>query len=495
MLFNSFNFIVFCLIVVMVYFIMPHKIKYIWLLGASYYFYMCWNPKYSLLIILSTAITFLSGILLGKDDLTQKNLRRCVMAATILLNLGMLVVFKYGNFIVSNINQISRGMGWGSLSALDILLPVGISFYVFQGLGYTIDVYRRETVPEKNFFRYALFISFFPQLVAGPIERSGRLLCQLKEMDKRRMWSYSSIAEGFIGTLWGFFLKVVIADRLAIFVDCIWNEYRNYGTIMLMLAAIGFSLQIYCDFSGYSAIAIGVSKIMRIEIMQNFNTPYFARSIKEFWQRWHISLSTWFKDYLYIPLGGNRCSEIQNYCNLLTTFLLSGLWHGAGWNFVIWGALHGLYQIAGRLLKPLKKTIYSVFHFKTDTVGWRMGECLTTFLMVTFAWIFFRSESFTEACSFIHQMIFNNDIDRIAEAGMYGIDWGRLQGGVLLLSLTLLIIVSLIRKFRNQTIDVFLMEQPLLFRWAGIILILFMILIYGAYGREFDAQQFVYFQF
>jgi D-alanyl-lipoteichoic acid acyltransferase DltB (MBOAT superfamily) len=221
--------------------------------------------------------------------------------------------------------------------AFDLLLPVGISFYTFQALSYTIDVYRKDVVPEKNIFRYALFVSFFPQLVAGPIERSGRLLTQLKELDNRRLWSYDSIVRGCIVAIWGFFLKMVISDRISIFVDTVWDNYQNYGTIMLLLAACGFSIQIYCDFAGYSAIAIGVSKIMGINLMENFDTPYFSRNIKEFWRRWHISLSTWFKDYLYIPLGGSRCTAIRNSINIMITFLISGLWHGAGWRFVIWG--------------------------------------------------------------------------------------------------------------------------------------------------------------
>lgn len=496
MLFNSYEFLIFCPSVIGIYFIVPKKIKYIWLLAASYYFYMCWNPWYSLLMAFSTVVTFISGIFLGKCDSKEATKKRCIVAASLVINLGILGVFKYGNFLVLNIN---RAMGYvgidRSIPMLDVLLPVGISFYTFQALSYTIDVYREKIAPEKNLFKYALFVSFFPQLVAGPIERSGHLLKQIKELDKHRLWSYDSIVRGFILALWGFFQKMVIADRLAVFVNTIWESYQDYGTIMLILAAIAFSLQIYCDFSGYSSIAIGVSKIMGIDLMENFNTPYFARSIRDFWRRWHISLSTWFKDYLYIPLGGNQCSAIKNYLNLLITFAVSGLWHGAGWHFVLWGGIHGLYQVIGKMLRPIKKKVYSTLHFKTESVSWRIGECGMTFALVTFAWIFFRSATLSEAGSFVHQIISNGDLNRVLQGGLYGIDWSGMQGNVLLLSLILLLLVSLIRKITNQTIDIFLMNQTLLFRWGTMIFLLFMIIIFGEYGQQFDAQQFVYFQF
>lgn len=496
MLFNSYEFVIFCPIVIGVYFLLPRKVKYIWLLGASYYFYMCWNPWYSMLMALSTMVTYLSGILLGRCTSVQTARKRSIVAASVVINLGILGIFKYADFFFMNVNELTGRMGleWG-IPALNILLPVGISFYTFQALSYTIDVYRGEIIPEKNLLRYALFVSFFPQLVAGPIERSGNLLQQMKEIDKRRLWSYDSVVSGSILALWGFFQKMVIADRLALLVDSIWESYQDYGTIMLILAVAGFSVQIYCDFAGYSAIAIGVSKIMGIKLMENFDTPYFARNIRDFWKRWHISLSSWFKDYLYIPLGGGKCSKIRNYLNLLVTFLISGLWHGAGWHFVLWGGIHGIYQIIGRMLNPIKKKLYRIMKFKTDSISWRMGECGVTFILVSFAWIFFRAESLSEAVSFIHQMLYNMDMGRVKTEGLYGINWGDIQGNILIISLVLLFLASLIKKITNQTIDEFLMNQTILFRWCSVILLLFMIIIYGEYGQGFDAQQFVYFQF
>ncbi len=496
MLFNSYDFLIFAPIVIGIYFIIPKRIKYIWLLITSYYFYMCWNPYYSLLIAFSTVVTYLSGVLLGRCKDSQVVQKRLILAASLVLNLGILSVFKYGNFLIVNINRILSVIGIvAKVPSLDILLPVGISFYTFQALSYTIDVYRGDIAPEKNLFRYALFVSFFPQLVAGPIERSGRLLLQLKELDKRRLWSFDSIVRGSIVAIWGFFLKMVISDRISIFVDAVWDNYQNYGAIMLWLATMGFAIQIYCDFAGYSSIAIGVSKIMGIELMENFDTPYFARSIKEFWGRWHISLSTWFKDYLYIPLGGSRCSKLRNYINLMITFVVSGLWHGAGWSYVAWGGIHGLYQVIGKISRPIKDKIFKMFNFKTDSLSWHIGECITTFNLLTFALIFFRAESLSEAKNFIYKIISDFDLGRIVNQGLYGINWDDLQVNVLIFSLILLLLVSLIKYVMKQTIDEFLMNQTIVFRWISIIFVIFIIIMYGEYGSQFDASQFIYFQF
>ncbi|NBI89225.1 MBOAT family protein, partial [Lachnospiraceae bacterium] len=313
MVFNSTSFLIFFPIVVLVYFIMPRKIRYIWLLIASYYFYMSWNAKYAILIGFSTIITYLSGLCIGWINGSGVNnkvkVKKIVVAASFGINILILVVFKYSGFILDSLNIILKESGIRVLEMpFDIVLPVGISFYTFQALSYTMDVYRGDISAEKNILKYALFVSFFPQLVAGPIERSINLISQISEIPKTKI-EYERIANGLIIMVWGFFLKLVIADRIAILVNTVFDRYYMYGTVELIVAAMGFALQIYCDFSSYSTIAIGASQIMGITLMENFNVPYFSRSIKEFWRRWHISLSTWFKDYLYIPLGGNRCSR------------------------------------------------------------------------------------------------------------------------------------------------------------------------------------------
>ena len=336
MLFNSTEFIIFFPITLILYWIFPKRYRYICLFIASYTFYMFWNPKYALLMGTSTVITFLSGVLIEK-----LKYKRTVVAFSFIINLAILVFFKYFDFLLQNINIVLSVFNIKLIEKpFDIILPVGISFYTFQALSYTIDVYRGEIKSEKNIIKYALFVSFFPQLVAGPIERSKNLLIQIDNLDKVKRFDYDRITEGLILMLFGYFQKMVIADRAAILVDTVFNSYYEYNSMALILAAVFFAIQIYCDFGSYSLIAIGTAKVMGINLMENFNTPYFARGIKEFWGRWHISLSTWFRDYLYIPLGGNRCSKIRRSFNILVTFLVSGLWHGANFTFIAWGAIH-----------------------------------------------------------------------------------------------------------------------------------------------------------
>lgn len=338
MIFNSLHFLFFFPLVILIYFFLPGKLRALWLLMASYYFYMCWNPKYIVLIVVSTVITWLSGMILGRFSASSQLFRKSVMAVCLVCNMGILVFFKYSDFILDNMNALFRKLGIALVaSPFDIILPVGISFYTFQALSYTIDVYRGHIKAEQNLLTYALFVSFFPQLVAGPIERSGNLLSQIKELPNKRIWNYERITNGLILMVWGYFQKMVIADRIAVIVDTVFSSYYMYGSFELIVAAVGFAVQIYCDFSSYSTIAIGASQIMGITLMENFRMPYFSKSIQEFWHRWHISLSTWFRDYLYISLGGNRCSKLKRYCNLLITFLVSGLWHGANWTYIFWG--------------------------------------------------------------------------------------------------------------------------------------------------------------
>lgn len=278
----------------------------------------------------------------------QKQLfvKKSVVAGSFLINLGILFFFKYFDFILDNLNNVLKGFNIEVLNKpFDIILPVGISFYTFQALSYTMDVYREEIKAEKNILKYALFVSFFPQLVAGPIERSKNLLMQINTVPLKKLLNYERIMSGLSTMLYGYFLKMVIADRIAVIVNTVYDQYYMFGSVELVFASICFAIQIYCDFSSYSMIAVGAAKVMGFDLMENFNTPYFASSIKDFWRRWHISLSTWFRDYLYIPLGGNRCSTVRKYFNLILTFLISGLWHGAQWHYILWGG--GAWNLSG----------------------------------------------------------------------------------------------------------------------------------------------------
>lgn len=461
---------------------------------------MSWNPQYAILIAISTLLTYASGILIEKCSSSKLRkailYKRTIVIVCISLNLLILGIFKYSNFIIGSINHVLQYFRVGAgIQKVDLLLPVGISFYTFQALGYIIDVYRGNTEAEKNIIRYALFVSFFPQLVAGPIERSGNLLRQIKDIKSIQLRNAQRIISGVILMIWGFFVKMVIADRLAILVDTVFNDYQMYGSTELCLAAIGFAIQIYCDFSGYSFIAIGAAKIMGFSLMENFCAPYFAVSVKDFWNRWHISLSSWFKDYLYIPLGGSRKGIIRKLFNKIVVFSVSGLWHGADWSYAAWGGIHGIYQVLGDVMGLCKEKILKKMHIKTQCFSWKLLRMAVTFVLVDFAWIFFRADSIKDAFCFIKRIFIRPTPWILFNGGIYELGLGRTEMDVLGVSLGILFFTELIRYKKRMTIDAFLIEQNLWFRWGMMILLISMIFIFGKYGPEFDARQFIYFQF
>lgn len=497
MVFNSYEFLVFFPIVVLVYFVIPKKIRHLWLLVTSYYFYMCWNPKYVILIALSTIVTYAAGLLIHRANEKKKSAvsKKGIVAVSFIVNLGILGFFKYSNFMITNMNLFLEKMHISSMQCLDIVLPVGISFYTFQVLSYTADVYRGEIKAERNILKYALFVSFFPQLVAGPIERSGNMLSQINRVEKLKLWNLERFSEGLLLMLWGFFQKMVIADRISIFVDAVYSEYWMYGSVELVIATVFFAIQIYCDFGSYSLIATGAAKAMGFELMENFNTPYFSKSIQEFWRRWHISLSTWFRDYLYIPLGGSRCSKIRKYLNVMITFLVSGLWHGASWSFVIWGGLHGIYQIVGDLLMPVRNKIKEVFHMNTHCMSYDLGRIIITFSLTCFAWIFFRMNSLSNSIAFIKRMFTRPNPWVLHDQSLYNIGLDRTEMNILIVSLAALLLVDLIRCLKGMTIARFLKEQNTWFRWGIALILFFSTVIYGIYGPSYDPVQFIYFQF
>lgn len=492
MLFNSLQFGIFFPVVVLLYLVMPRRMRCLWLLFASYFFYMGWNPKYALLILTSTVITWGSGLLM--DRLPDK--KKLVVAASFVLNLSILFVFKYFDFLLANVNGL---LGMLHLTAVkkpfDVLLPVGISFYTFQALGYTVDVYRGTIRPERSFLRYALFVSFFPQLVAGPIERSGNLLTQIQELPTKKLWDYDRIAGGLTLMLWGLFQKMVIADRIAVLVDEVFNNYQMHGWFGLSVGAVAFALQIYCDFASYSTIAIGAALVMDFRLMENFDTPYFSRSVSEFWRRWHISLSSWFRDYLYIPMGGSRCSKWKRYRNLLVTFLVSGLWHGAAWTYVVWGGIHGLYQVLGYELKGVRDWVNQRLHTKTDCLSYKLGQVLVTFFLTDLAWIFFRAPSLADALTYLRRMFTRLDFWSLFNGEIYCLGLERQELNILFLSLICLVLVDLVQYFGRKRLDVFLKEQNLWFRWGVLLFLIGAVAVFGIYGPGYDAKQFIYFQF
>ncbi len=409
MLFNSLSYAIFLPLVFIIYWLLPHKYRWILLFIASYYFYMSWNAKYVFLIFFTTFISYLAAILIEK----YQHKKKLILSLSIIICIGILVFFKYLNFFFEIINEILNLINiQNNKIVLNILLPVGISFYTFQTLSYVIDVYRGNIKAEKHFGYYATFVSFFPQLVAGPIERPENLLPQLK---KEKQFDYNNAILGLKIMAYGFFKKIVVADNLAFYVDKVYNNLPYYQGFSLLLAAIFFSIEIYCDFSGYSDIAKGSAYLLNIELMDNFKAPYFSTNIKEFWSKWHISLSSWFKDYIYIPLGGNRCSKIKHYSNLFITFLISGLWHGANITFVIWGGLNGLLQIFEDIFNIKKiKNVYSPLWFI---------KVIITFTIMTLTWIFFRAQNINEAIYVFNNMFIGIDnFKNYIVSGLYSFD-------------------------------------------------------------------------
>ena len=409
------------------------------------------------------------------------------MALCLILNLGILFFFKYFGFFTQNINSLFAAAGISlTIPAFDIILPVGISFYTFQALGYSIDVYRGTINAEKNFFKYALFVSFFPQLVAGPIERSKNLLGQL---DKPRPFCYENMKNGLLMMGWGLFEKMVIADRVAQLVNTVYGDYQNQSGAALAVATLLFAVQIYCDFAGYSDIAIGAAQVMGIRLMQNFKRPYFSKSIAEFWRRWHISLSSWFKDYLYFPLGGSRVGKLKTFRNVMIVFLVSGMWHGASWSFIIWGAVHGAYQIVGALIRPLSFKIIK----NRQNLFVRAALIIKTFILVDFAWIFFRAQSMTVAIAVIAKIFTGFNPKSLLNGGLFELGLDKANFIMALISIFILFCVSLIR--RRHSIRAFLARQNIVIRWAFYFAVIFTILIFGVYGPGYSAAQFIYFQF
>lgn len=436
------------------------------LLIASYYFYMYWEPAYALLLLTSTVVTFFAG--LGIDYFEDKRKKKLCLAGCVILNLSILFLFKYYNFIGSNIEILLHANGIAfDVPKFGLLLPVGISFYTFQALGYSIDVYRGTIKVERNFATYALFVSFFPQLVAGPIERSNNLLPQFKT---KHSIDYNTIMSGIMLMAWGYFMKLVLADRCGLFVDMIYNNVNHHTGGSYLLASLLFPFQIYGDFAGYSLIAIGVARVLGFHLMENFHRPYFACSIGEFWHRWHISLSTWFKDYVYIPLGGNRVSRLRNYFNLFVTFSISGIWHGANWTFVCWGMFHGCLLCIEKALGIGKRE----YHGIGKALHW-----LLTFVMVCFAWIFFRANNLQDAITIC--------------AGIFTKMGKPAPEYAIILSILMALSILLLKEMKDEFgWNIHLSESKYwLVRHLYLIIIAAYILLFGV----LDGGQFIYFQF
>ena len=484
MLFNSNAFYIFFPIVFTVYWIIPAKYRWGVLLISSYYFYMSWNIKYVTLILTTTLVSYCAALLMERTESRRK--KKLCLTSALLISFGILFFFKYFNFLSKSVTDVLQSFAIPvGQATLNLMLPVGISFYTFQTLSYVIDVYRGEVKACRHFGKYATFISFFPQLVAGPIERTRNLLPQI---EGEHTFHTEKGIRGAKMIAWGFFKKIAIADTVAIYVDTVYNAAESFTGFPLLLATVLFTFQIYCAFSGYSDIAVGTAGLLDIDLMINFKSPYFSASIREFWSRWHISLSTWFRDYVYIPLGGNRRGPWRTRWNLLVTFLVSGLWHGADWTYVLWGGIHGLGQI-------LEREWNRMFRIDPNKKTWLKMGC--TFLFVSVTWIFFRANTISDA-SYILTHLFDGITDPKAyltdgyhafqHAGMV-----QVPGLSTLIISFLCILILLLHDRLNQTKDVWAriggLKKPL--RYALYFLLLFIIL----YSRQLGEYEFVYFQF
>ena len=478
MLFNSIDFLIFFPMVVSLYFWLPHRYRWGLLLAASYYFYAAWKLEYTLLIFTSTVIDYFMAREIARS--ADQRRRRTFLWISLVTNLGMLFAFKYFNFF----NESARATFnlfniFYNVPTFNVLLPVGISFYTFQSLSYIIDVYKGKLEPERHFGIFALYVAFFPQLVAGPIERATHLLPQFHA---RLTFDQTRVASGLRLMLWGLFKKVVIADRLALYVNQVYNHPDEYKGLTLLIGTYFFAFQIYCDFSGYSDIAVGAARVMGFDLMENFRQPYTAQSIAGFWRRWHISLSTWFRDYLYIPLGGNRVGPVRLYTNVLIVFLVSGLWHGADWNFVIWGALHGLYMVLGIWL---------------GRMSWpnlpALVRVIATFHLVAFAWIFFRANTLPDALYIISHLFALDGSTSLAAINAPWVAVGMDPAWEMSLAVTLIVALELIQWAERwgQSAERTFIANPRPVRWASYLLLAIATMNLGISLET----PFIYFQF
>lgn len=479
MLFNSIEFAIFFPLVFLLYWFVAgkkYKIQNILILVASYYFYGCWDWRFLMLLVFSTSLDYFSGLMIV--DSTSRNLKRFWFWLSIVVNLGFLGVFKYYNFFIESFAQTLSLAGLPThFSSLQIILPVGISFYTFHGLSYVIDIYNERIKPERNFINYSVFVCFFPLLVAGPIERATHLLPQIT---KPRIFDYQKAIDGLRQILWGLFKKIVIADNCAGLVNQIFDNYESQNASTLLLGGVLFAFQIYGDFSGYSDIALGTARLLGIELLRNFSFPYFSRDIAEFWRRWHISLTTWFRDYLYIPLGGSRGSKWLAVRNTFIIFLVSGFWHGANWTFIVWGAFHALLFMPLLLSGRNRKNTDSIAHAKLLPNFKETTQMLFTFLLVVLGWIFFRAPDLTVAFDYISS-IFSTTLFEMPTVKISSI-------GVLIGFMLLVEWIQREQKHGLSHVERLIANEPL--RWLIYMVLILIIIRFGG-----KSETFIYFQF
>lgn len=456
---------------------LPAGVARLWLLAASWLFAFWCGPEALLALLCACAVTHLGARALGR---VQKG-RKALLALLLVALFGALFLFKYLDFACT----LLSGLGW-PVQAPALFLPAGISFYLFMAAGYLIDVYRGSTPPARSFGETALFLSFFPHLLSGPIGRAEELMPQLRA---RRRPSWDGFRLGAFRFLWGAFQKLVLADRLGLLVDTVYADPAAFGRLQVLAAACAFSVQIYCDFSAYSHMALGCAQMLGVELRENFETPYFSRSIAGFWRRWHISLTSWFRDYLYIPLGGSRRGKARKYRNVLLVFAVSGLWHGAGLTFLVWGLLNGLYQVAGDLTQGPRAALRRALRLGEDSPLTAGLQMLCTFLLSTAAWVFFKAQSLGQAAAVFAAMVRGPWLIHPVTA------WGLDRPELAVAGLAFLLFLAVEIRSRRRPVGTALLAWPRPLRWAAVLLLLAVVLVFGVYGTGYDAQDFIYFKF
>ena len=505
MSFSSIYFILFFITIILIYYILPVKARNIWLLAGSLVFYIFAGINAFFILAAVILFTYFSAILMEKNK--SHSGRKLLLALAVFLILMTLFILKYLKFVLINIpDSIFKFNG------MEIILPLGISFFTLKAIGYLIDVYRGNIEAEKNILHFSLFLSFFPYIVSGPIERAGNILPQIKQ---KKRFNYENFCHGLQIMLWGYFLKLIVAERAAMIADKVFNDYTNYSGIPVIIGFIAYSLQLYFDFSGYSLIAIGTGKALGFDIIKNFNQPYFAVSVNDFWKRWHISLTSWFRDYLYIPLGGNRKGVLRKYGNILIVFIISGIWHGANWTFMFWGLLHGLFQIMGDFLKKTRLKIVAFLRIKRDCFSYRFLQRGFTFVLVTLAWVFFRSVNLKQAFEMIYRSVAGfNLAEAFGSYDTYYFSWipsglFLTEGGenwflnlgldslnwVIFISGIIIVFVMDLILYKKKSPLKWLDNQNLLFRWFIYLFLIFLVLTFGIYGTGFSASSFIYANF
>lgn len=480
----SIEFLIFFICLMLIYHILPARFRCPFLLAGSYFFYGTQSIHYLVFLVAATLFSY-AGALLMDHYRDAAFYKKGIFVFTVAVNLIMLGYFKYAGFLSG-----------GRITS--ILLPVGISFYLFMACGYLADVYHGRIPAQRNLFRYALFVSFFPTILSGPIERAGNMFPQFSTsfMEQVR-FDTERIRNGFVRILWGYFMKLVLADRISILVTHVYAAPENYGGAIIAAASVLYTFQIYCDFAGYSHIAIGIAETLGIRVTENFRRPYLAESVADFWRRWHISLSSWFRDYVYIPLGGNRKGTVRKYCNVMVVFLLSGLWHGAGWTFIVWGGLHGLYQVVGALFTPVRRRAAALLKLETSdgrrTISLRTVRIVMTFSMVSFAWIFFQAENLTAAGKICERFL-HPGIGELFDGTFYTLGLDGPNVTLMFLGLLLAAAVDLLNE-RGIFLSKKIAKERLWIRWPVYMAAILLVVVCGVWGAGYDTANFIYYNF